>query len=123
MVQISVGDFLIAIIVPGLIMAFLFGSYIVLRAILQPSVAPRYEVSSSISLRSKILSTVKYVMPLAIIIFLVIAYGRSARPVCHLLRGAIAGIFATLLQRPFRCDEVACSAQGRGRCLFTGEAL
>jgi len=72
LVQISVGDFLIAIIVPGLIMAFLFGSYIVLRAILQPSVAPRYEVSTTLSLRSKLLSTVKYVMPLAIVIFLVI---------------------------------------------------
>lgn len=72
LVQISVGDFLIAIIIPGLIMAFLFGSYIVLRAILQPTVAPRYEVSVAPSFRNKLLSTAKYVMPLAIIIFLVI---------------------------------------------------
>lgn len=50
-------------------------------------------------------------------------YGPSAVPVCHLLRGAIAGIFSILFQRKFNCDEIRCLAQGEERCLFVGTAL
>lgn len=70
--QISVGDFLIAIIIPGLIMASLFGAYIVIRSILQPNIAPKYELVSKLSVREKVIATFKYVVPLSIIIFLVI---------------------------------------------------
>ncbi len=70
--QISVGDFLIAIIIPGLLMASLFGSYIVIRAILQPDLAPKYDPVIKLELKEKIVATFKYVVPLGIIIFLVI---------------------------------------------------
>jgi len=70
--QISVGDFLIAIIIPGLLMATLFGAYIIIRAIFQPELAPRYEPVEKFDLKGKILATFKYVVPLGIIIFLVI---------------------------------------------------
>ena len=50
-------------------------------------------------------------------------YGPSTVPVCHLLRGAIAGIFSTLLQCKFSCEEVICLAQGKERCLFVGTAF
>jgi len=69
--EISVAGILIAIIVPGLLMAALYAGYIILRSWLQPSIAPSYEVASTPWL-DKLVSMVKYVLPLGFIIFLVI---------------------------------------------------
>jgi tripartite ATP-independent transporter DctM subunit len=69
--QISVGDFLLSIIGPGLLMAALFAAYIIVRCILQPSLAPQYEVER-ISLRAKLILTVKYILPLSLVIVSVI---------------------------------------------------
>jgi tripartite ATP-independent transporter DctM subunit len=69
--QISVGDFLLSIIGPGLLMAALFAAYIIIRCILQPSLAPQYEVER-ISLRVKLILTVKYLLPLSLVIISVI---------------------------------------------------
>jgi tripartite ATP-independent transporter DctM subunit len=66
----SVGAFLIGIIVPGLILAFLFGSYIFIRSWLQPDVAPPY-TSESVPLSEKLGDVLKYILPLAIVVFLV----------------------------------------------------
>jgi len=68
---ISVGKLLIAIIIPGLMMAGLYATYIIVRCSLQPSLAPPYE-TKAIPLSDKIMSTVKHVLPLTLIIFLVI---------------------------------------------------
>ncbi|MFC2068532.1 TRAP transporter large permease subunit [Chloroflexota bacterium] len=68
---VSIGKLLIAIIVPGLLMAVLYATYIITRCVLQPSIAPIYEVKR-ISLITKIMSTVRYILPLGFIIFLVI---------------------------------------------------
>jgi tripartite ATP-independent transporter DctM subunit len=67
----SIGQLLIAIIIPGLIMAVLYVSYIILRSRLQPHLAPTYEVPH-IPLSNKLLATVRYILPLAFIIFLVV---------------------------------------------------
>jgi tripartite ATP-independent transporter DctM subunit len=67
---VSVGDFLIAIIIPGLLLAILYSAYIIIRCYLQPSVAPVYDVSAC-PFREKALSVAKYVLPLVGIIFLV----------------------------------------------------
>ncbi len=67
----SVGEMLMAIIVPGIIMAVLYAAYIVIRCILQPELAPSYEVVKTPFLE-KIILTCKYVLPLSGIVFLVI---------------------------------------------------
>ncbi len=67
----SVGKFLIAIIFPGLIVAVLYGIYIVGRCWLQKDLAPTYDVAA-IPLREKLWETVVYVLPLGIIVFLVL---------------------------------------------------
>lgn len=67
----SVGDFLVAIIVPGLLMASLYIGYIILRCHLQPDLAPAY-APEPIPLRLKLKNTVVYIFPLAAIIFLVV---------------------------------------------------
>ncbi len=69
--RLSVGGMLMAIILPGVVMALLYGGYIVIRAWLQPHLAPKYEISP-VPLGRKLLLTVKYVLPLGTVVFLVI---------------------------------------------------
>jgi tripartite ATP-independent transporter DctM subunit len=69
--RISVGGMLMAIILPGIIMALLYGGYIVLRAWLQPDLAPTYDIEQ-VPLRKKLVLTCRYVLPLGTIVFLVI---------------------------------------------------
>jgi tripartite ATP-independent transporter DctM subunit len=69
--EISIGQLLIAIVVPGLLMASLYTAYIIIRCWLQPSLAPPYEVPST-SLSERLKATVRHVLPIGIIIFLVI---------------------------------------------------
>lgn len=68
--EISIGKILIAIILPGLLMAVLYTAYIVLRCLLQPQIAPAYTVARH-SLRERLLDTAKYILPLGFIVFLV----------------------------------------------------
>ncbi len=67
----SVGKLLVAIVIPGLMMAITYAAYILIRARLQPELAPVYE-TPKISLSDKLISSVKYILPLAFIIFLVL---------------------------------------------------
>lgn len=67
---ISVGKILIGIIVPGLLMAISYAAYIIIRCKLQPSLAPTYEPAPS-SLGDKLMTTVRYILPLSLIVFLV----------------------------------------------------
>lgn len=69
--NVSVGQLLIAIIMPGQLTAFLYGSYIIVRCRMQPHLAPTYEVAPT-PLLEKLEYTAKYVMPLWGIVFLVI---------------------------------------------------
>lgn len=67
----SVGKFLIAIIVPGALMAVLFAAYIVARCLMQPSLAPAYAVEK-FSLAEKLNGTIRYILPIGIVVFLVV---------------------------------------------------
>jgi tripartite ATP-independent transporter DctM subunit len=69
--KISVGAILIAIIFPGLLMAVLYASYIVIRCWLQPTIAPAYKVAS-VPLSKKITDLASYVLPLGFIVFSII---------------------------------------------------
>jgi tripartite ATP-independent transporter DctM subunit len=69
--EVPTGKLLIAITVPGLLMALLYGVYIVSRSYLQPESAPAYEVDPT-PLKIKLISTFKGVVPVAVIVFMVI---------------------------------------------------
>ena len=69
--QMSVGGMLVAIVIPGILMATLYAAYIIIRCHLQPDLAPAYEIKP-ISLSEKFVLTAKYVLPLGSIVFLVI---------------------------------------------------
>ncbi|MBN1834268.1 MAG: TRAP transporter large permease subunit [Spirochaetales bacterium] len=68
---VSIGKLLIAIVLPGLLMALLYALYIILRCKIQPTVAPSYEVAAA-PLSTKLINTAKYILPIGVIVFLVI---------------------------------------------------
>jgi tripartite ATP-independent transporter DctM subunit len=69
--QISIGGLLIAGILPGILIAFCYAAYVVVRSFLQPHLAPPFEVPQ-LSFRAKARETLIHVVPLGLIIFLVI---------------------------------------------------
>jgi len=69
--QIDVGKILIAIIVPGLLMAALYIAWVMFRCTTKPSVAPVYEVSN-LPVSKKLMASVKYILPLGFIVFAVL---------------------------------------------------
>jgi tripartite ATP-independent transporter DctM subunit len=69
--EISISRILIGIIVPGLLVAGIMTAYIVVRCVLQPELAPTYDVAK-VPLSEKVRDTAKYVLPQGLIIFAVI---------------------------------------------------
>ena len=69
--ELSIGKMLMAIIIPGIIMAILYAGYIIIRVWVQPSVALPYDVKH-VPLSEKLMASVKYVLPVGVIIFLVV---------------------------------------------------
>ena len=69
--RVSVSSFLLAIIIPGLMMAMAYAIYIVGKAYLDPKSAPPYRVSPT-PFVMKLKDTILYIVPLGLIIFLVI---------------------------------------------------
>jgi tripartite ATP-independent transporter DctM subunit len=69
--DISIGKLLIAIIIPGLLMAAFYAVYVIMRCYLQPSLAPSYSVPY-IPISDKLKATLRNILPLGGIIFLVI---------------------------------------------------
>lgn len=67
----SVGEFLIAIIAPGLLMGLVFATFIVGRCAMNPKLAPVYE-REPVPMAQRLRSTALYGLPLFIIIFVVI---------------------------------------------------
>ena len=93
LVKVSVGHFLIAIIVPGVVLAFLFFAYIFVRAWMQPDLAPPYE-GAKVSFLEKVLA-LRYILPVGIIIFfvLVVIFLGAAAP----SEAAALGVVGTLI--------------------------
>ncbi|MGE5338452.1 MAG: TRAP transporter large permease [Gemmatimonadota bacterium] len=69
--NISVGDFLVAIIVPGILTAIAFVIYIVARCRINPSLAPAYDLPE-VPLGLRLRNTLIYGLPLVVVVFLVV---------------------------------------------------
>jgi len=69
--EISIGKLLIAGVIPGLLIALFYGTYIVGRCYLQPSIAPQYAVAAT-PLSKKLMLSVKHILPLGLIMFMVL---------------------------------------------------
>ena len=69
--EVSISRILIGIIFPGVLVAAIMATYIIVRCMLRPDIAPIYDVEK-VPLREKILETTKYVLPQGLVIFAVI---------------------------------------------------
>ena len=96
--KISVGRVLFAIIIPGLMMACFYAVYIVIRCWLQPSIAPA-SGAKQISLSKKLIDSVKYLLPLVIIIFLVL--GTVFLGICTPSEAAAVGALGAIILAAF----------------------
>jgi tripartite ATP-independent transporter DctM subunit len=111
--EISIGKLLIAIIIPGLLMATVYSAYIIIRCWLQPSIAPTYEVSPT-PLSKKLVATAKHVLPIGIIIFLVIGVIilGIATPSEGAATGTLGVFILALVQRRLTMEVVKKSVNG-----------
>ena len=98
----SVGKLLIAIIVPGLLLALIYVAYIVIRCHLQPSLAPAYAVEPT-PLPQRLADSARYVLPPVSVILLVIgsiflgiATPTEAAAVGALLSFVVAALYGRL---------------------------
>ena len=98
--EVSVGRILIAIIIPGLLLAVVYAAYIIIRCILQPHLAPAYEVEH-IPFSEKIGDLLKYVVPQGIVIFLVVGviFIGVATPSEAAATGAVGTVFLAFCYR------------------------
>lgn len=92
--HISVGQILIGGIIPGLLLGALYTLYIVMRCWINPALAPRYEVTPA-AFVEKIVSFIRYVLPLGFIIFMVL--GLMLLGLATPTEAAASGVVATLL--------------------------
>ena len=108
----SVGEFLVAIIIPGLLMAMFYGTYIVTRCLVQPHLAPPYDIPPQ-PLLPKIVNTLIYVFPLVTIVFLVIGLILLgvATPTESAALGAAGTFVLAALYRGFSWEMVVESLQ------------
>jgi len=111
--RVSIGQLLVAIILPGLLLAALFAAYIIVRCKLQPSIAPSYAIAR-VPLLEKVSVTVRYIMPLAIVIFAAIGsvFMGIATPSEAAALGAIACFLLAALYRRFNWQMVKKSTIG-----------
>jgi tripartite ATP-independent transporter DctM subunit len=89
---------LIAGFLPGLIMAVIFAAYIIVRAALQPHLAPSYSLRH-VPFRGRVFPMVKYVLPLGVIVFSVI--GLMLLGICTPTESAAFGALSTLVCAAF----------------------
>jgi len=98
--EISIGRLLMGIIVPGLLMALLYAVYIYLRCLLDPDVAPTFDVPE-VPLVEKLDATVRHILPLSLVVFSVVGFIflGIATPSEAAASGAIATLLLVWLKR------------------------
>jgi tripartite ATP-independent transporter DctM subunit len=69
--EISISRILIGIIIPGVLVASIMATYIIVRCKLRPDIAPVYDVEK-VPLSEKLMEATKYVLPQGLVIFAVI---------------------------------------------------
>jgi len=100
--KVSVGSMLIAIIVPGMLLALSYMLYIITICSIKPSLAPPFS-TEKLTFMVKVLSLIKYVLPITLIIFLVIGliFLGVASPTESAIIGVWGAVFLALLYRGF----------------------
>jgi tripartite ATP-independent transporter DctM subunit len=110
--QVSIGMLLLAIIVPGVLLAILFIAYIITRCTLDPSLAPKYEVPP-VPVIEKIKVAVTQIAPVVIVIFAVIGsvFLGVATPGESAALGVVACYILAAIYKKLNWKTVRLSAQ------------
>ncbi len=111
--NIDVGQLLMAGIVPGIIMSGLYLVYIILWCRIKPEEAPMYDVPH-IPLKEKVIATVKYLLPLGLIVFMVIGFIflGVATPTEAAATGTLGSFILTLFYRRLNLKILKQSVYG-----------
>jgi len=111
--KISVSQILLAGVVPGVLLGTAFAAYIVIRAWLDPSCAPAYPVEPD-SLWNRTYLTVKYLLPIGFIIFMVVGFIilGIATPTEAGASGVIATLVVTILYRRLNWQVILKTMRG-----------
>ncbi len=111
--HLSIGELLLAGIVPGLLMAVLYFSYIIGRCKLDPSLAPAYEVER-VPMGERLADLFKYVLPLATIVFLVVGliFLGVATPTEAAAMGSVGSIALAACYRAFNLSVLKRAVRG-----------
>ena len=111
--NIDVGQLLIAGIVPGMIMSFLYFAYVVLWCRLFPGEAPVYDVPH-VPLKEKVMATVRYLLPLSLIMFMVIGFIflGIATPTEAAATGTLGSFILALLYRRLTWETMKKAVMG-----------
>ncbi len=110
---ISIGRLLIAGIIPGIILAILYLGNIVIRTMLKPELAPRYDVAPA-PLGERVFLLLRDVIPLGLLIFLVVGliFLGVATPTEAAALGAFGAFFLTLIYGKFNFKVLRKSMEG-----------
>ena len=111
--KLSIGRILVGALIPGLIMAVLYLSYILIRCRLQPDLTPAYEVVPT-PLWEKLRGIVLHLLPLSLIVFLVtgvIVIG-IATPTEAAALGCLGSFILAAAHRALTWDIVVKSVSG-----------
>ena len=111
--NIDVGQLLIAGIVPGMIMSFLYFAYVVLWCRLFPDEAPVYDVPH-VPLKEKVMATLRYLLPLSLIMFMVIGFIflGIATPTEAAATGTLGSFILALLYRRLTWEAMKKAVMG-----------
>ncbi len=111
--NIDVGQLLIAGIVPGMIMSFLYFAYVVLWCRFFPDEAPVYDVPH-VPLKEKVMATLRYLLPLSLIMFMVIGFIflGIATPTEAAATGTLGSFILALLYRRLTWEAMKKAVMG-----------
>jgi tripartite ATP-independent transporter DctM subunit len=111
--KIDVGRLLIAGVLPGVLMGLLYIGYVLGRCLINPTLAPAYHVPP-VPLLKKIVSTVKYSLPIIFIIFMVtgVIFVGIATPTEAAATGALGAFIVALVYRKLSWEALKKSAYG-----------
>ena len=111
--KISVSQILMAGVIPGVLLGVGFAAYIVIKAKLDPSCAPSYPVTSD-SLWNRIYLSIKYLLPIGFIIFMVIGFIilGFATPTEAGASGVIATLLVTIVYRRLNWQVIKAALRG-----------
>lgn len=98
--NIDVGQLLVAGIIPGMIMSGLYFVYVIVKCYISPNEAPTYDVPH-VPIKEKLRVTVKYLLPMGFIIFMVIGliFLGVATPTEAAATGTLGSFILALLYR------------------------